>query len=287
VGLEYKTGTDATERAEGQGEAYFVAEFGDGGAGCGVEEFGEMVVVLEEGKAAALLGVLEESFRGDVVMADSAEMFVGRDECGDEGVVFGGEAELPAAPDDAAVGDDVAGDEAAVRARRGHAEGLLDEGEAGRELEEALDGCVDEDGFADDVHACFSMRGKLPKCGCGLRGMKMREGLVGARGGCGCKLNLLDRGGKRRYTGAYIVGPGRGTQDWRASMEPKKSNPPDATPTDKAKPPLGGKGIVPPFKGTDDPGHYVTTPKHKESVDWKVDIGEHSVTDRERSDGKD
>ena len=66
------------------------------------------MVVLEEGEAAVFLRVLEERFRGDVAIGDAGEVFVGWDEGCDEGVVLGGQSELPAAPDYAAVGDDVA-----------------------------------------------------------------------------------------------------------------------------------------------------------------------------------
>jgi len=77
----------ATEGAEGEGEADFVLEFGDGCSGDGVGGFVEVVVVLEEGEAAALLGVLEEGFLGDLVVVDAEEVGVGWNEFGDEGVV--------------------------------------------------------------------------------------------------------------------------------------------------------------------------------------------------------
>jgi hypothetical protein len=106
--LEQQACGESAERTEGQCEANLVAKLGDGRAGGWVGELGEMVVVLEEGEAASLLGVLEEGFGGDVVWAAAGEIWVRRDEGGDEGVVLGGQAELPSAPDYAAVGGDVA-----------------------------------------------------------------------------------------------------------------------------------------------------------------------------------
>lgn len=50
---------EATDQAEGQPETDFVVEFGDGCAGGGVRRLVEVVVMLEEGEAAALLSVLE------------------------------------------------------------------------------------------------------------------------------------------------------------------------------------------------------------------------------------
>ena len=142
---------EAAERAEGKGEADFIVQLGDGRAGGDIVGLVEVVVVLEEGEAAALLGVLEEGFGGEGVVVDAGEVLVGRDEGGDEGVVLGGEAELPASPMDAAAGSDVAGGDGAYRL---HTEGFADKLEACGEVEDAVDGSVDDCAFADGEHGC-------------------------------------------------------------------------------------------------------------------------------------
>jgi hypothetical protein len=160
VGCEDQLRGEAADGTEGEGEADFIPEFRDGSAiGC-VRELSEMVVVLKEGEAAAFLGVLEEGFGGEIVLAEAGEVFVGRDEAGDEGVVLRRQAELPSAPHDAAVGDDVTGGESVGDAGVGgiHAESLLDERKARGELEETFDGGVDQDGLADGEHASNSMQ---------------------------------------------------------------------------------------------------------------------------------
>ena len=123
-GCEDEARCDGAERAEGKGKRTSSRRCVTGSPVV-VDERGEVVVVLEEGEAAALLGVLEPGLGGDVVMADACWVFVGCGEAGDEGVVLGGEAELPAAPVDAAVGGDVAGGECRAAGDEVHAEGLL------------------------------------------------------------------------------------------------------------------------------------------------------------------
>ena len=81
--------------------------------------------MLEKGEAASLLSILKKRF--EAVFRARAYR-VGCGETRDESVVFGGEAELPASPDDSAIGGDVADGGAADEL---HAEGALDKFDTG------------------------------------------------------------------------------------------------------------------------------------------------------------
>ena len=97
------------------------------------------------GRAPECPGV---GFLGDLLMVDADEVGVRRDEAGEEGVVLGGEAELPAAPVNAASCAHMAGGDAAVDEI--HAEGLLNQLDARGERKDALDGCVDPGVLGDE-----------------------------------------------------------------------------------------------------------------------------------------
>lgn len=174
VGGEEEGGGQASEGAEGEGETDLVVEGsrGEGGdglwSGDGLPESGwrlaEEVVVLKEGEAAFGLGILKPGYGLEFVFGvQLGEVCgVGSGEAGDEGVVVGGEAELPTVPVDSAVGDDMAGGDVVRRGVRDevHAKGFFDELDAGGESEAAGDGGVNGDGLADGVrlgHSVYRM----------------------------------------------------------------------------------------------------------------------------------
>ena len=104
------------------------------------------MIVLEVGEEASGHGVLEE---GWALVA------------GDDGLVPGGQSELPSAPEDVVV---LVDETSGLAGYGSHLQRLLDDGDAGREEEAAVEGCVDVDGFLQAV--CFqyglpSWNGKL------------------------------------------------------------------------------------------------------------------------------
>jgi hypothetical protein len=161
VGGEEEGGGQGPEGAEGESKVDFVGEGGDGLEGDRIWGLAEEVVVLKEGETAFGLGILKPGYGlefGDGVQLGEV-CGVGSGEAGDEGVVVGGEAELPTVPMDTAVGDDVAGGDVVRRGVRDevHAKGFFDELDAGGESEAAGDGGADDDGLADGVRLGHSM----------------------------------------------------------------------------------------------------------------------------------
>ena len=113
---------ELSEEAEGHGEAKLVGE----ADGVRVELF-KGVVVLEGAETAGDHAVAEE---------------MGRVEGFDDALVRLRQPELPPVPEDGIAGSHESGDSAAYRT---HAKLLLNDGEAGREQEAALDGGVNDD----------------------------------------------------------------------------------------------------------------------------------------------
>ncbi len=129
VGDEDVFPDEASEKAEGKGEAELVVE--DGSSVDAVEA----VVVLEALEAAAAHGVLEEVW-GLVP--------------GDEGFVHLGEAELPTCPKQLVSGDDAA---RGFSFERLHVQAQGDELDIGGQEKTPFEGGIDVDGVADGEHA--------------------------------------------------------------------------------------------------------------------------------------